>query len=36
MTEPLVRASNLTKHFADFVAVDSVDFTVNPGEVSGS
>jgi lipooligosaccharide transport system ATP-binding protein len=35
MTEPLVRASNLTKHFADFVAVDSVDFTVNPGEVFG-
>ncbi len=35
MTEPLVRASNLTKRFDDFVAVDSVDFTVTPGEVFG-
>lgn len=35
MTEPLVRASNLTKRFDDFVAVDSVDFHVNPGEVFG-
>ncbi len=35
MTEPLVRASNLTKRFDDFVAVDSVDFTVSPGEVFG-
>lgn len=35
MTEPLVCASNLTKRFDDFVAVDSVDFTVSPGEVFG-
>ena len=35
MTEPLVRAANLTKRFGDFVAVDSVDFTVTPGEVFG-
>ncbi len=35
MTEPLVRAANLTKRFGDFTAVDSVDFTVEPGEVFG-
>ena len=35
MTVPLVRASDLTKRFDDFVAVDSVDFTVEPGEVFG-
>ena len=35
MTEPLVRAANLTKRFGDFTAVDSVDFTVQPGEVFG-
>ncbi len=31
----LVRAANLTKRFGDFTAVDSVDFTVEPGEVFG-
>lgn len=35
MNQPLVCASNLTKRFDDFVAVDSVDFTVTPGEVFG-
>ncbi|MDJ0498178.1 MAG: ABC transporter ATP-binding protein [Acidimicrobiia bacterium] len=35
MTEALVRATNLTKRFGDFTAVDSVDFTVQPGEVFG-
>lgn len=35
MTEPLVRATGLTKRFGDFTAVDNVDFTVNPGEVFG-
>ena len=41
MTEPPVRAAppvravNLTKRFGDFTAVDSVDFTVQPGEVFG-
>jgi lipooligosaccharide transport system ATP-binding protein len=35
MTEPLVRASKLTKQFDDFTAVDSVDFVVEAGEVFG-
>jgi lipooligosaccharide transport system ATP-binding protein len=35
MTEPLVRATDLTKKFGDLTAVDSVDFTVEPGEVFG-
>jgi len=35
MTEPLIRAAGLTKRFGDFTAVDSVDFTVEPGEVFG-
>lgn len=35
MPEPLVRAADLTKKFGDFTAVDSVDFTVEPGEVFG-
>ncbi len=35
MTEPLVRATGLTKSFGDFTAVDSVDFDVTPGEVFG-
>lgn len=35
MPEQLVRADNLTKKFDDFVAVDSVDFSVSPGEVFG-
>lgn len=35
MSEPLVRATNLTKRFDDFTAVDSVDFVVQPGEVFG-
>jgi lipooligosaccharide transport system ATP-binding protein len=35
MTAPLVRAANLTKRFGEFTAVDSVDFTVDAGEVFG-
>jgi len=35
MTEPLVRATGLTKRFEDFTAVDEIDFVVNPGEVFG-
>ena len=35
MTEPLVRATGLTKRFGDFTAVDNVDFAVAPGEVFG-
>jgi lipooligosaccharide transport system ATP-binding protein len=35
MQEPVVRARALTKHFGNFVAVDSVDFEVRPGEAFG-
>ncbi|MEA2002206.1 MAG: ABC transporter ATP-binding protein [Actinomycetota bacterium] len=35
MSDPLVGAAGLTKHFGDFVAVDAVDFTVSEGEVFG-
>src|SRR5215210_1290911 len=32
---PLIRARGLTKRFADFTAVDAVDFDVGPGESFG-
>jgi ABC-2 type transport system ATP-binding protein len=32
---PIVHASGLTKQFGDFVAVDHVDFEVQPGEIFG-
>jgi lipooligosaccharide transport system ATP-binding protein len=35
MTEPLVSARALTKRFDDFVAVDAIDFDVQPGEAFG-
>ena len=35
MIDALVHASALTKKFGDFTAVDSIDFTVEPGEVFG-
>ncbi|MCP3997955.1 MAG: ABC transporter ATP-binding protein [bacterium] len=35
MSEPLVRATGLTKRFGDFTAVDAVDFDVTHGEVFG-
>ncbi len=35
MTSALVAASNLTKRFGTFTAVDSVDFVVNEGEAFG-
>jgi lipooligosaccharide transport system ATP-binding protein len=35
MSAPLVVASALTKKFDDFVAVDSIDFSVESGEVFG-
>ncbi len=35
MTSALVAASNLTKRFGTFTAVDSVDFVVNKGEAFG-
>ncbi len=35
MPAPLVEAHGLTKTFGDFTAVDSVDFSIQPGEVYG-
>ena len=35
MAEPIVQAENLTKRFGDFVAVDQVSFSVEPGEIVG-
>jgi lipooligosaccharide transport system ATP-binding protein len=35
MTPPPVQARGLTKHFGDFVAVDGIDFEVQPGEAFG-
>ena len=32
---PLVRARGLIKRFASFVAVDAIDFSVQPGEAFG-
>jgi lipooligosaccharide transport system ATP-binding protein len=34
-SEPLIRARQLTKRFADFTAVDSIDFDVAAGEAFG-
>ena len=35
MADALVTARDLTKRFGDFIAVDAVDFTVEPGETFG-
>jgi lipooligosaccharide transport system ATP-binding protein len=35
VAEPLIRARGLTKRFASFTAVDSIDFDVHPGEAFG-
>jgi len=35
VSEPLIRARNLTKRFADFTAVDGIDFDVAAGESFG-
>ena len=35
MPNPIVQAENLTKRFGDFVAVDQVSFSVEPGEIVG-
>ncbi|WP_062311386.1 ABC transporter ATP-binding protein [Demequina rhizosphaerae] len=35
MTEPLIRASGVTRRFGDFTAVDDVSLTVGPGEIVG-
>jgi lipooligosaccharide transport system ATP-binding protein len=34
-TSPLIHARGLTKRFGDFIAVDAVDFDVQPGEAFG-
>lgn len=35
MTEPVILVENLTRKFGDFVAVDHINFRVEPGEVVG-
>jgi ABC-2 type transport system ATP-binding protein len=35
MPEPVVIAENLTRRFGDFIAVDHISFSVNPGEIVG-
>ena len=35
MTAPLIEAHALTKRFAGFVAVDAIDFAIQPGEAFG-
>ena len=34
-SRPAIQAGSLTKHFGDFIAVDRVSFTVQPGEIVG-
>ena len=35
MTQPVLEATHLTRTFGDFVAVDDVTFTLQPGEIVG-
>jgi lipooligosaccharide transport system ATP-binding protein len=35
VTEPLIEARGLTKRFGPFVAVDDIDFSIEPGEAFG-
>ena len=35
MTEPIIQVEHLTRKFGDFVAVDDISFTVQPGEIVG-
>ncbi len=35
LSEPLIQGTHLTKRFGSFVAVDGIDFRVEPGEVFG-
>ena len=35
MTDPVIVVENLTRKFGDFVAVDHINFSVEPGEVVG-
>ncbi len=33
--QPVIKVTNLSKHFKEFVAVDNLSFTVNKGDVYG-
>jgi len=35
MTEPVIRVEHLTRKFGNFVAVDDISFSVQPGEIVG-
>ena len=35
MTQPVLEANHLTRTFGDFVAVDDVSFSLQPGEIVG-
>ena len=35
MTEPVIKVQGLTRYFGDFLAVDHISFTIDPGEVVG-
>ncbi|HEY9087295.1 MAG TPA: ATP-binding cassette domain-containing protein, partial [Anaerolineaceae bacterium] len=35
MTEPMIQVENFRKIYGDFVAVDGISFTVQPGEIFG-
>ena len=35
MTEPVIKVKGLTRYFGDFLAVDHISFTIDPGEVVG-
>jgi ABC-2 type transport system ATP-binding protein len=35
MTDPVIKASNLTKYFGGVKAIDSIDLTVNKGDIYG-
>ena len=35
MTDPMIEARALTKRFGSFVAVDGIDFAIEPGEAFG-
>ena len=34
-SEPLIRGTNVSKRFGSFVAVDGIDFRVEPGDAFG-
>ena len=35
MSEPVINVLNLTKSYGKFLAVDNIDFEVQPGEIFG-